>query len=1284
MGNIANYVSGECFRRYLEHIAMPTKCRKAKICSAHGCSHHGEQCYRIELEIYSETVTRSKPIEFIARVVEDLPYDFIIGLQTIRKYRLTKVFDYIFNESSDTDERDPRQEADSMVTSGDLGRAKRRESESFTPQSSIVEIRAKEDHQYHCAQPPSPHHRGYAEHQSEQYHGADPQCPRDHQSRGYTDPLSFQPSLTIRSLGNGTTCTSCAGAAPPGQYASPEVAPRTEHATFADNMTLASTDSAILNALRTATINRLNITFTKDQLLDVEYDTDHLDEYLDDTPHDRILNKELDVDHGQLESIQVEGHDVFRPKAKALMKKYAKRLSKTLNKEAARIKPFELTLKEGETGKQWLDATVNRQPARQQTSSKQKALDDFIKEALEMGIIEPSQATSWSQVHLVPKSNGKWRFCIDFRRLNEATKSLGWPLPNIKEMLDRIGSRHPKYFAVLDLTSGYYQAAISKQSRELTAFRTSKGLYQWTRLPMGLKGAPAYFQHAMQHMVLGDLLYTACEVYLDDIIVYGETEDEFLRNLELVFQRLEKYNITLNPEKVRIGLSSIEYVGHTIDKDGLSFSKEKIQDVWNAPLPTTKKQLKSFLGLCVQFKDHVPNYSTMVQPLHNLLPKYSKKEGNHPVGWSSQTKQSFEDMKKAINDCPKLFFVDPDAPVFLHTDASDYGIGGYLFQIIDGQQKPIIFLSKALSKTERKWSVYEKEGYAIFYSFMKMQHLLRDAHFTLRTDHRNLIFINTDLRDKVKRWKLAIQNFDFDVEHIEGEKNIEADGFSRLIPIPTEEELEPDEIDENRLFVLRAHIGSQSNIDRIPKEVYDKIKLTHNTDVGHFGIERTLARLRSLKYKWPEMRKHVKHFIKRCPICQKLSAIKPIINTEPYTLSSYEPFGRICVDTIGPLPIDSENQNGYILVIIDAFSRFVRLYPIPDTSALSALDGLLDWVGLFGIPLELVSDNGTQFANSLIEGLLSALEITDAKIQAYSKEENGLVERANREVNRHLRTIVYNRMVKKRWSKYLPLVQRIMNASTHRSTGVSPAQIVFGNAVNLERNLLPLEHPPNSTNPHEYLDELLKVQREIIEVARRNLEETDLFHLSQRGGKEITEFPPDSYVLLNYEGEGNRPPTKLHTNLRGPVKVVSNDGPIYTVEDLTTKKLYDFHVKLLHPFDFDTAIVDPNEVARHDEDYFDIARIENHRFTGTKKNRTDLEFLVVFDGESKAIWQPWSIDLSKNEKVHTYLRDHQMVKYIPAKYTWPKDHPDHEQPVRRIKDPQESTKRKKRRRFGQY
>jgi hypothetical protein len=801
---------------------------------------------------------------------------------------------------------------------------------------------------------------------------------------------------------------------------------------------------------------------------------------------------------------------------------------------------------------------------------------------------------------------------------------------------------------------------------------------------MGLKGAPAFFQQAMQEKVLGNLLYTACEVYLDDIIVYGTTEDEFLTNLELVFQRLEMYNITLNPEKVRLGLSSIEYVGHTIDENGISFSREKIEDVWNAPLPTTKKQLKSFLGLCVQFKDHIQNYSTLVQPLHDLLPKYTKKDGNHPVDWTDATRTVFEEVKMNVNESQKLFFVDLSAPVFLHTDASKYGIGGYLFQVINGQQKPIRFLSKSLTKTERKWSVYEKEGYAIFYCLMKMEHLLRDSHFTLRTDHRNLIFINTDLRDKVKRWKLAIQTFDFDVEHIEGEKNIEADGFSRILTIPKEEELEPSELDHNSLFVLRSDSEPRVQVERLPADVYQNIYQVHNSDVGHFGVERTLEKLKSIKKRWKGMRRHVKRFINRCEVCQKLSFVRPLINTAPFTLADYDPFNRICVDTIGPLPTDNDTNDKYILVVIDAFSRFVRLYPIPDTSAQSALKGLLDWIGLFGIPSEVVSDNGTQFANALIEEFLDILEIQDAKIQAYSKEENAIVERANKEVNRHLRTIVYNRKVKTKWSKYLPLVQRIINASTHTSTGVSPAQIVYGNAVQLDRNLLPLEYASHSTNPQEYLADLVRVQKEIIKIAIRNQEETDLFHLSQRGGKEITEFPPNSYVLVNYEGEGHMPPSKLHTYLRGPVKVISNNGPIYTVQDLATDKLLDFHVKLLHPFDFDAAIVDPREVAKHDEDYFDIDKVEAHRFIGSKRNRTDLEFLILFEGDKKATWQPWSIDLGRNEKIHRYLRSHELARYIPSKYTWPKDHPEYEKPQKRPRDPQESAPRRRKRRFGRY
>jgi hypothetical protein len=993
----------------------------------------------------------------------------------------------------------------------------------------------------------------------------------------------------------------------------------------------------------------VNSIYSKEDLLDVEDDSDNIDIFIGETPHDRLCSSTQQLnDIESIKAIKIEGNETFLSKANLLVTKYADRFKSSLTSEAARLKPFDLEL---EPGSSWYTNKQSKLPNRLQSKNKREATREFVKNALATGLIEPSQAESWSQILLTPKSNGKWRFCVDYRLLNQETRSMGWPLPNIKQMLERIGEKKPKFFAVLDLTQGYYQMAISKKARHLTAFRTSEGLFQFCRLPMGLKSAPAYFQAAMQQKVLAELLYQICEVYLDDIIVFAETEEELLANLEKIFKRLQEYNITLNPEKVKIGLRSIEYVGHVIDQDGLSFSKEKIDDVLATPKPQTHKQMKSFLGLCVQFKDHIDKFSDIVKPLHLMIPNYKKSTANQRLVWTPEAERCFSELLEKVNKCPKLFFMDDTAPVLLHTDASKYGIGGYLFQVVESVQQPIAFISKTLSSTELRWSVPEKEGYAIFYCLMKLEHLLRDIHFTLRTDHKNLTFINTDFREKVKRWKLAIQHFDFDIEYIKGEANIEADGFSRLCPLPT---------DPESVTFLNSILT-----ERLAQDKYDKIQKVHNTNAGHVGVEKTIRRLVDCGQTWKGMRSDVKHFVEHCDLCQKQSAIKLAIQTMPFTLASYSPFDRVCVDTIGPLPTNDDTKK-YILVIIDAFSRFVMLRAIPDTTAKVAINGLLDWIGMFGIPSELVSDNGTQFANELVDDLLKLLATDNAKIQAYSKEENSIVERANKEVNRHLRAYAYDRKDKKSWYTYLPLVQRIMNASIHKSIGVSPAQIIFGNAVQLDRQILPLPDDVNDPVTYkQYLQDMLEAQSEIIKIAQKTQQDTDDFQIAKRtrankrkfGGKEITEFPINSYVLVNYEGEDNKPPSKLHTHLRGPLRVVNYNGPIYTLQNLVNPtKLEDFHVKLLHPFKFDEANVDPSEVAQHDEEYTGIKEVLDHRFTNKKKRRTDLQFKLLWEGDIEPSWYSWNTTFGHAEKIHDYLSANQLKKYIPTQYTWPKGH----------------------------
>jgi len=323
--------------------------------------------------------------------------------------------------------------------------------------------------------------------------------------------------------------------------------------------------------------------------------------------------------------IQIEGSLELRTKIRAILEQNRNCFREEVCSEPARVAPFQLDVDKTK----WEGKFANKQAPRFQSRIKEEAIDEFVASAKRLGLIEDSQAEAWSQVHLTKKANGKWRFCIDYRwrfcidyrNLNNATIGMGWPLPNIKATLNRIGARKPKYFAVLDLTQGYYQTAISKDSRAATAFRTSTGLYQWTRLPMGLKGAPAYFQQQMQQSILTDLLYTCCEVYLDDIIIYGATEEEFLHNLQRVLQRLKQFNVTLNPNKARVGVTTVEYVGHIISDKGLTMSEAKIQKVQEFRKPLTQKEMKSFLGMTNQFRPHIRGYEHFGPLLHNMTKK---------------------------------------------------------------------------------------------------------------------------------------------------------------------------------------------------------------------------------------------------------------------------------------------------------------------------------------------------------------------------------------------------------------------------------------------------------------------------------------------------------------------------------------------------------------------------------------------------------------------------------------------------------------------------------------
>ena len=677
----------------------------------------------------------------------------------------------------------------------------------------------------------------------------------------------------------------------------------------------------------------------------------------------------------------------------------------------------------------------------------------------------------------------------------------------------------------------------------------------------------------------------------------------------------------------------------------------KKEKALNFEVPKTYKALKQFMGLAEQFHRFVPKFYEVARPLHQRLRGYNElKVKTKPLEQSEALEIEFRALQSAVANSQKLYFLEENKEIFLQTDASDYGIGAYLYQLAeDGSKRPVAFISKALQHEQLNWSVPEKEGYAIFYACCRLEHLIRDVHFVLQTDHKNLTYINYGNSAKIIRWKLHIQEFDFDVEHIAGEKNDVADAFSRMVKSNKKAKMGDPETHE-------MHFFEELNI---PTECFKNISTCHNTMIGHFGVEKTLQKLRAKNLTWEHQREHVRAFIKKCPLCQKMNMLKVPIHTHPFVLGAFNISSRVAVDTIGPLPVD-ENGNKYIICMVDCFSRYTLLSAAKDVSALSAAKALLQWLSLFGVMKQLLSDMGTQFITRIINELCKYCGVEKLDTMPGIHEENSIVERRNKEVLRHIRAMVNHRKIKSTWSDALPLIQRIINAEKMASINVSPAEIMFGNAIDLDRGIFPeINSVTNTTDKavrlSAWMAKMLRVQADLISIAQ----ETQAKHQQEyfeRFPKERTEFPEGSYVLKR-PLDGNRPDSKLHTYWKGPYRVVRSDPADpnrITVQNLVTKKLEDFANKQLKPFIPESQFGSPEEIALMDDDLEIVEKVVSHhpkRLLKTPKGQ--LRFKVQYIGDEEKGRKPATLtyaDLRNNRALHTYLRQQKAVSLIPARY----------------------------------
>ncbi len=325
-----------------------------------------------------------------------------------------------------------------------------------------------------------------------------------------------------------------------------------------------------------------------------------------------------------------------------------------------------------------------------------------VQEMLRLGVIEPSRSPWSSPIVMVPKPDGTLRFCSDFRRVNEVS---GYPMPRVDELIDRLG--RARFISTLDLTKGYWQVPLTEEAKPKTAFSTPSGHWQYRVLPFGLHGAPATFQQLMDVLLRPHQAYAAA--YLDDVIVHSESWEEHLERLRRVLMELRRAGLTANPRKCHLALFEAKYLGFQVGRGMVKPQEKKVAAILSAPRPTTKTQVRAFLGLAGYYRCFIPNFSSLAAPLTDL----TRKGQPEKTPWSLEADRAFQQVKAALTSEPLLRAPDFGCPFLLQTDASDTGLGAVLSQVVDGEEHPVIYISRKLTPAEIRYATVEKEALAV-------------------------------------------------------------------------------------------------------------------------------------------------------------------------------------------------------------------------------------------------------------------------------------------------------------------------------------------------------------------------------------------------------------------------------------------------------------------------------------------------------------------------------------------------------------------------------------------
>jgi hypothetical protein len=392
---------------------------------------------------------------------------------------------------------------------------------------------------------------------------------------------------------------------------------------------------------------------------------------------------------------------------------------------------------------------------------------------------------------LVPKGAENFRAVVDYRLLNQRTEVESTPLPDINSAFNWFGKA--KYFSTFDLNQAYHQIPLAKSSRHLTAFCTEWNLYQYTRVPFGL-ATGAQILTRLLDSILHDLKFVYVYHYLDDLVVYSESFEQNLQHVEEVLRRLRDAGLTVNPEKIKLAVREIAFLGHIVSPDGIRIDPERTRAIRDFPPPKDKRGIARFVGMATFYRKFVPNFAEMAEPLNILRKKGARFQ------WGPEQDQGFNRLKMAIAQPPVLRMADFSKTFIMQTDAIAIGLAAVLSQEHQGVRLPIAYASRTLTSQERKaFSVYELECLAVLFGIEKFRSYLVHREFLLETDNQALSWLLSHPRQlgKIGRWAIKISSMKFQVQHVRGTQNVIADSLSRMF-----EEYQPKEQEDTAISAV--------------------------------------------------------------------------------------------------------------------------------------------------------------------------------------------------------------------------------------------------------------------------------------------------------------------------------------------------------------------------------------------------------------------------------------------------------------------------------------------------